>query len=75
MADRQNTRTNPPIAFRKVFHPRKKFFVDLHSNERGHFIRLSEQCNAKRDTIIIPTESVPEIIAALQEVMREGGVG
>lgn len=34
---------------------RKQFFFDLKQNPRGRFLKITEDVNGRRDTIIVPT--------------------
>lgn len=39
---------------------RKSFFFDLKQNPRGRFLRITEDVNGRRDTIIIPAPGLAE---------------
>jgi hypothetical protein len=39
---------------------RKNFFFDLKENPRGRFLRITEDVNGRRDTIIIPAPGLEE---------------
>ena len=56
----------------------KRFFVDLKRNRHGIFVKLTESSHAGRYTIRISSESLGDIICALQELQQvsegmEGG--
>jgi hypothetical protein len=53
---------------------RKSFIFDLRENPRGRFLRITEDANGRRDSIVIPAPGLEEfrrvldgIIAASQE--------
>ncbi len=62
------------IRSEKLFNrPKKKvYYVDYKRNTDGNFLKLTEACGGKRDTIVIPADMVPEFIAAIQKVMKGG---
>jgi hypothetical protein len=65
-----------PLYTEKIFADRKIFFVDLKSNDRGKFLKITEDVRGRRDTIMVPTETLDEFIDALQNVaefLRESG--
>lgn len=39
---------------------RKNFFFDLKENPRGRFLRITEDVNGRRDTIIIPAPGLED---------------
>ncbi|MEM1057942.1 MAG: PUR family DNA/RNA-binding protein [Verrucomicrobiota bacterium] len=39
---------------------RKRFMFDLKENPRGRFLRITEDVNGRRDTIIIPSTGLAE---------------
>ena len=52
----------------KVVTERKIFFLDLKENDRGRFVKITEDVRGRRDTIMLPIESLDEFIEALQGV-------
>jgi hypothetical protein len=48
---------------------RKKFFLDLHQNHRGEFVRITEDTNGRRDRIMVPAGSLREMVAALNNII------
>ncbi|MFV1994121.1 MAG: DNA-binding protein [Verrucomicrobiales bacterium] len=52
----------------KVVTDRKIFFLDLKENDRGRFVKITEDVRGRRDTIMLPVESLSEFIEALQEI-------
>jgi len=50
---------------------RKIFFFDLKENQRGRFLRITEDVNGRRDTIILPAPGVADFIKALQSIAED----
>ena len=61
-------RRDEPLYTEKIFSDRKVFFVVLKSNDRGRFLKITEDVWGRRDTIMVPEESLQELIDALQNV-------
>ena len=57
-----------PLYTEKIFADRKIFFIDLKSNERGEFLKITEDVRGRRDTIMVPVETLDEFITAPQNV-------
>ncbi len=58
----------------KVQVERKQFFFDLKENPRGRFLRITEDVNGRRNTIVIPTpglEDFQRIIGNMIEFNRK----
>ena len=53
-------RREEPLYTEKIFADRKIFFVDLKSNDRGKFLKITEDVRGRRDTIMVPEESFPQ---------------
>ena len=62
---------NPPIYTEKIVSDRKIFFLDLKENNRGQFVKITEDVRGRRDTIILPMEAMDEFIEALGRVREE----
>lgn len=58
----------------KIQVERKIFFLDLKENQRGKFLKITEDVGGRRDTIIIPASGLPEISAVLQEMIEDEGI-
>lgn len=54
----------------KVAVERKIFFFDLKENERGRFLRITEDVNGRRDTIIVPVSGLGDFIKALNSIQE-----
>ncbi len=44
---------------------RKHFHLELRENDRGKFLRITEEAHGRRNTIIIPKTGVAEFTAAI----------
>ncbi len=51
---------------------RKRFHVEFRQNERGKFLRITEEAHGRRNTIIVPSTGVDEFKAAIGEVIENG---
>jgi PurA ssDNA and RNA-binding protein len=60
------------IEAREVQIERKHFHVELRENDRGKFLRITEEAHGRRNTIIVPTTGVTEFTAAIGEVLTNG---
>ena len=47
-------RRDEPLYTEKIFSDRKVFFVDLKSNDRGRFLKITEDVRGRRNTIMVP---------------------
>lgn len=48
---------------------RKHFHVEFRENERGKFLRITEEAHGRRNTIIVPGTGVGEFTAAIGAVV------
>ena len=70
--DYQNQSTqNPPLYTEKIVSDRKIFFLDLKENNRGRFVKITEDVRGRRDTIILPIEALDEFAEAIDRVAQE----
>jgi hypothetical protein len=51
---------------------RKRFHVEFRENERGKFLRITEEAHGRRNTIIVPSTGVNDFTAAIGEVLGNG---
>lgn len=65
---RDRQRSDHPIHTEKIFADRKIFFLDLKENDRGRFVKITEDVRGRRDTIMVPAEVLDDFIQALQAV-------
>ena len=66
--EKDNKQRDYPIHTEKIFADRKVFFLDLKENDRGRFVKITEDVRGRRDTIMLPTEYLDEFIQALQQI-------
>ena len=58
------------IAGEKIRVERKLFFIDLKRNHQGYFLKITEDVNGRRDTVIIPSTGVHEFVRAVTELSQ-----
>ena len=68
--DEQQQRGVPPLHTEKIVGDRKTFYLDLKENERGRFIKITEDVRGRRDTIMLPMEVAEEFADALERTMQ-----
>ena len=61
----------PPIASEKIVNERKIFFLDLKENQRGRFLKITEDVGGRRDTIMLPAEEAFQVFAEALERLIE----
>jgi hypothetical protein len=67
--DHEDNRDYPDaIHSEKLTYDRKIFFLDLKENDRGRFVKITEDVRGRRDTILVPVEVLEDFIAALQRI-------
>lgn len=64
-------RYDPPLLTEQVQTERKTFFLDLKENDRGRFLKITEDVNGHRDTIIVPIDAVPDFVSALSRILDQ----
>jgi hypothetical protein len=52
---------------------RKHFYVELRENDRGKFLRITEEAHGRRNSIIVPSTGVDDFTAAISEVLTNNG--
>ncbi len=62
--------SQPPIASEKVMNERKIFFLDLKENQRGRFLKITEDVGGRRDTIMLPAPAFKEFLEALERLIE-----
>ena len=68
--EQQHPRGVPPLHSEKIVGERKIFFLDLKENDRGRFIKITEDVRGRRDTIMLPMEHAEEFLDALQRILQ-----
>ena len=62
-------RADDPLASEKIQIERKIFFLDLKENQRGRFLKITEDVGGRRDTIMLPASALQEFVAALTRIL------
>ena len=57
------------IANRELQVERKHFFIEFRENERGRFLRITEEAHGRRNTIIVPSTGLNEFNTAVDDVI------
>ena len=57
------------IEARELQIERKHFHVEFRENDRGKFLRITEEAHGRRNTIIVPSTGVEDFTAAIGEVL------
>lgn len=66
---------NEPLASEKITVDRKIFFLDLKENNRGRFLKITEDVGGRRDTIMLPAAAFHDFADALDRLIDlEGGL-
>jgi hypothetical protein len=52
---------------------RKHFYVELRENERGKFLRITEEAHGRRNSIIVPSSGADDFTALISEVLTSNG--
>jgi hypothetical protein len=58
------------IVTRELQVERKHFYIEFRENERGRFMRITEEAHGRRNTIIIPSTGLDEFMSAAGEVIQ-----
>ncbi len=48
---------------------RKHFFIEFRENDRGRFLRITEEAHGRRNTVIIPSTGLEDFERLLNEVL------
>ena len=62
--------SHAPIASEKVAFEQKLFYLDLKENNRGRFLKITEDVRGRRDTIMLPAEAFKDFVEALQRLLE-----
>ena len=62
-----------PIASEKIAIERKIFFLDLKENQRGRFLKITEDVGGRRDTIMLPAAAFKDFTEALERLIEYEG--
>lgn len=56
------------IASKEVEVERKRFVIEFRENDRGRFLRITEESHGRRNTIIVPSTGLNDFMAAADAV-------
>ncbi len=59
-----------PIASEKIVNERKIFSLDLKENQRGRFLKITEDVGGRRDTIMLPAAAFRDFSEALERLIE-----
>ena len=62
-------RSDDPLASERIQVDRKIFFLDLKENQRGRFLKITEDVSGRRDTIMLPASALQEFVEALTRIL------
>lgn len=71
--DHERPGNTEPIASEKITTERKIFFLDLKENQRGRFLKITEDVGGRRDTILLPVEAFRDFAEALERLIEFEG--
>lgn len=58
------------LASEKIVSGRKIFFLDYKENNRGRVLKITEDVNGRRDTIMVPDEALDDFADALERILN-----
>jgi PurA ssDNA and RNA-binding protein len=59
------------IEARELQIERKHFHVEFRENDRGKFLRITEEAHGRRNTIIIPSTGIDNFTGAIDDVIEQ----
>lgn len=63
-------RTDDALVSEKIQVDRKVFFLDLKENQRGRFLKITEDVSGRRDTIMLPVSGLQSFVEALHRIVE-----
>lgn len=54
---------------------RKHFFIEMRENDRGRFLRITEEAHGRRNCVIIPSTGLEEFARRFEEVVGAAFAG
>lgn len=61
------------IEARELQIERKLFHLEFRENDRGKFLRITEEAHGRRNTIIVPSTGMQDFTAAIADVLASSG--
>ncbi len=59
------------IASQQLQVERKRFFIEFCENDRGKFLRITEDSHGRRNHVIVPSTGLGDFADALDEVLEQ----
>jgi hypothetical protein len=75
MKDDYSRNSDRVLASEKVVAGRKIFFLDYKENSRGRVLKITEDVNGRRDTIMVPDEALDDFADALERILDADAAG
>lgn len=69
MSDDYSRSPDKVLASEKIVAGRKIFFLDFKENSRGRVLKITEDVNGRRDTIMVPDEALDDFYEALGRIL------
>jgi len=69
MMDDYSRSPDKVLASEKIAAGRKTFFLDFKENSRGRVLKITEDVNGRRDTIMVPDEALDDFYEALGRIL------
>ncbi len=57
------------IAAKELQIERKHFYIEFRENDRGRFLRITEEAHGRRNTIIVPSTGLDDFSTMLDDVL------
>lgn len=57
------------IASQELQVERKHYYIEFRENERGRFLRITEEAHGRRNTVIVPSTGLNEFNTAIDTVV------
>lgn len=57
------------VASRELQVERKHYYIEFRENERGRFLRITEESHGRRNTVIVPSTGLNEFNDAVDAVI------
>jgi len=52
---------------------RKRFHFEFRENDRGKFLRITEEAHGRRNTVIVPSTGLADFLGAVADVLVQAG--
>ena len=61
------------IATQELQVERKHLIIEFRENERGRFLRITEDAHGRRNAVIVPSTGIDEFVRLLNQVLATAG--